>query len=75
MVRLDAAEFGFGGIEHDGVDAEFGEQLREVGARFADELVGKEIAVADDDAEDAAGFIHVGMESSHVRDRGTGDKP
>ena len=57
-VRLDATEFGLGGIEHHGIDAEFGEQFDEVGAGFSDELVGKEIAVADNDTEDGAGCGH-----------------
>jgi hypothetical protein len=57
-VRLDATEFGLGGIEHDGIDAEFGKECDEVGAGFGDEFVGEEIAVADNDTEDGAGSGH-----------------
>ena len=57
-MRLDATEFGLGGVEHHGIDAEFGEQFDEVGAGFADELVGEEITVADNDTEDGAGSGH-----------------
>jgi hypothetical protein len=77
-VRLDATEFGLGGIEHDGIDAEFGKECDEVGAGFGDEFVGEEIAVADDDTEDGAGSGHgkrgdragpMGIRSSSSRGR------
>jgi hypothetical protein len=50
-VGFDAAEFRVGRVEHDGVDAELGEEFGEVGAGFGDEFIGEEIAIAEEDAE------------------------
>ena len=46
---LDRAELRRPFVEHDAVDVERGAQGQEITARFADELVRKEIPIADDD--------------------------
>jgi hypothetical protein len=55
---LDASEFGLGWIEHDGIDAEVGKKGEEIGPSFSDQLVGKEVSVADDDTKNGAGSRH-----------------
>ena len=50
-VRLDAAELRFVGGNHDRPHAARSQQLDDVLAGFGDELIGKEIAIADDDAK------------------------
>jgi hypothetical protein len=50
-VGFDSAEFGLRRVQHDGVDAHFGEEVDEIGARLGDEFVGKEIAIAENDSE------------------------
>jgi hypothetical protein len=50
-VRLDAAELGILFAPLDGLDAELGENFRQIGARFGDQLVREKIAVAVENAQ------------------------
>ncbi len=54
-VGFDAAEFGLFGGQHDGVDGGGIEEGFDVFAGFADEDVGEEVSVADDDGEGDGG--------------------
>ena len=48
---LHVAKLGLAGSKPNGVDGEFGEELRQVATRFGDERVGEEVAIAENNAE------------------------
>ena len=68
-MRLHAAELGLGGVEHDRVDPEVGEELDEVGAGLGDKFVGEEVPVAKDDPNASEGWVIINHEMTQKNDR------
>ncbi|MGC4031260.1 MAG: hypothetical protein QM754_05875 [Tepidisphaeraceae bacterium] len=64
--RFDTAELGLLRREHDGLDTELGEELFDVFAGLADEHIGEEISVTDDDAESGLGSGHGSIKIAQI---------